>query len=559
MKFSQMPYSRVELEGIKAGYEDLIERSRHAENGEEQYEIHREYYRFFNHNQTNFKIAMIRHDSDVTDEFYKGEQDYYDQIQPVIDNLENAYRRVLYESPYRAYLEDKIGKITFRNMELAMRSSDDRIVTLKQEENMLNRRYGNLIATARIPFEGEVYNLSLMKKFQTSQDRETRRKAWKAVSEYFQLVTGELDEIYDLLVKNRDRQAKALGHDNFIELGYDRRKRNCFRAAEVKQFREHVKKYLVPFVQELQEKRRKRLGVDKLSFIDSDMYFAQGNPAPCGTPEEILRKGQQMYGELSGETREFFDFMMENELFEVLGRKTKRQGGYMTYIPDYKAPFVFANFNGTNGDIDVITHECGHAFQGYLTRNEEVREYTQLTWECGETHSMSMEYFTYPWMGLFFGDRKEDYITAHMEDSIAFIPYGCMVDEFQHRIYEEPDMTPAKRKQLWMELEGEYRPYMDYEDDPFYSNGGIWQRQMHIFRLPFYYIDYCLASVCAMQFKAMMDQDYQKAWKVYCQFCRLSARKSFVEILEETGLENPFEEACIRKLTGVLRDITSTH
>ena len=548
MKFSEMPYKRIDMDEVKKTYRDIIDRTKAAGSGEEQFEIHREYYKFMDDIRTSMELAMIRHDIDTTDEFYEKESDFYDEVTPIINQYENEYGKVLYDSPYREYLESKIGKVTFKNIEIANKAFDEKIIPLMQEENALSSRYSKLIATAKIPFEGEIYNLSLMKKFQTSPDREVRRKAWKAVSDYFLSVTDEIDEIYDKMVKNRTEQARQLGYENYVELGYYRMNRNCYDKEMVENFRKQVKEYFVPFANKLHEQRRARIGVDKLSYIDTDVYFTNGNPSPTGTPEEILAAGQKMYGELSPQTKEFFDFMMENELFDVLGRKTKRQGGYMTYIPNFKSPFIFANFNGTSGDVDVITHECGHAFQGYIVRDEEIREFADITMETAEIHSMSMEYFTYNWMELFFGDRKDDYLKMHLEDSSAFVPYGCMVDEFQHIVYENPDMTPAERKAAWAGLEKVYRPHMDYEDDPFFGKGGFWQKQPHIFGSPFYYIDYCLASVCAMQFKAMMDEDFGKAWENYYKLCKLSARDFFTNVIVEAGLKSPFEDGCVKEL-----------
>ena len=548
MKFSEMPYKRIDMEEVEKEYKSIIERTKNAKSGEEQFEIHREYYKFNADVQTSMELAMIRHDIDTTDEFYEKESNFYDEVGPIISQYENEYGKVLYDSPYRDYLESKIGKVTFKNIEIANKAFDEKIIPLMQEENALSSRYSKLIATAKIPFEGEVYNLSLMKKFQTSPERELRRKAWKAVSDYFLSVTDEIDEIYDKMVKNRTEQARQLGYENYVELGYYRMNRNCYDKEMVENFRKQVKEYFVPFANKLHEQRRTRIGVDKLSYIDTDVYFTNGNPAPKGTPEEILAAGQKMYSELSPQTKEFFDFMMENELFDVLGRKTKRQGGYMTYIPNFKSPFIFANFNGTSGDVDVITHECGHAFQGYLLRDEEIREFADITMETAEIHSMSMEYFTYNWMELFFGDRKDDYLKMHLEDSSAFVPYGCMVDEFQHIVYEKPEMTPAERKAVWADLEKVYRPHMDYENDPFFGNGGFWQKQPHIFGSPFYYIDYCLASVCAMQFKVMMDEDFKKAWDNYYKLCNLSARDFFTNVIVEAGLTSPFEDGCIKNL-----------
>ncbi len=548
MKFSEMPYQRVNLEETERRYQELIEKQKSASSGEEQFAIHQEYYKFTDEIYTYLTLAYIRHDIDTTDEFYAGEKEYYDEIEPVLDKYRVEYKRVLFESPYRSYMEEKIGKVTFKNMELAFKSFDEKLIPLMQEENALVTRYSKLIATAQIPFEGEIYNISLLRRFLTAGDRTVRRSAWKALSDYFLSVTDEIDEIFDKMVKNRTAQARMLGYENYIELGYCRMDRNSYGREEVENFRRQVKEYFVPFASRIHEKRRERIGVEKLSYIDNDVYFKNGNPAPIGTPEEILAAGQKMYSELSPETKEFFDYMQENELFDVLGRKTKRQGGYMTYLPLYRSPFIFANFNGTNSDVDVITHECGHAFQGYLMRDEEIREYGDITMETAEIHSMSMEYFTYGWMNDFFGDRKDDYLTMHLEDSAAFVPYGCMVDEFQHIIYAQPDMTPKERKEVWKKLETEYRPHLDYEGDPFFGEGGWWQRQSHIFQSPFYYIDYCLASICAMQYKKMMDEDFTAAWESYKKLCRLSARKFYVPMLQEVGLESPFADGCVEAI-----------
>ena len=553
MKCSEMPYNRIDMDEVKAFFEKLIADSKNAKSGEEQFELHKKYYEFMSEIHTNRILGTFRHDCDTSDEFYTKENDYLDEIMPLISNLENDYSKVLYESPYRDYLESKISKVAFKNIELANKSIDEKILPLMQEENALVSRYDKIIASAKIPFDGEEYNLSLLRKFLTSDDRETRKRAWKAYSDYFTSVTGEIDEIFDKLVKNRTKQAKELGYDNFVELGYNRMNRNAYRRAEVENFRKQVKESFVPFVCEIQEMRRKQIGVDALKYYDNEVYYLNGNPAPTGTPEEILKSGQEMYRELSPETAEFFDFMTENELFDVLGRKTKKQGGYMDFLPKYKAPIIFANFNGTSGDVDVITHECGHAFQGYVTRNDEIKEHNDLTMETAEIHSMSMEYFTYQWMEKFFGDRADEYRKMHFMDAITFVPYGCMVDEFQHIIYDKPELTPAERKAVWADLEKQYRPWLDYEDNEFFTTGGWWQKQGHIFWDPFYYIDYVLASVVAMEFKVWMDKDFKDAWNHYLQLCKLSVKDFYENELKEVGLDSPFADGTIKGLVDSLK------
>lgn len=397
-----------------------------------------------------------------------------------------------------------------------------------------------------------------MRPYLSHADRAVRRKAWEKYSAYFESVEEELDSIYDQLVKNRTEQARQMGYKNYVELGYYRMTRNSYGQEEVEKFRDQIKKYFVPFAEKLHDRRRQRLGLEKLSYIDEQVYFADGNPAPHMSPEEILKAGQQMYTEMSEETKEFFDFMMENELFDVLGRKTKRAGGYMTYLPDYNAPFIFANFNGTSGDLDVITHECGHAFQGYISGKDPIQEHRDITMETAEIHSMSMEFFADKWMELFFGDRAEDYRIMHGEDAAIFIPYGCMVDEFQHIVYENPEMTPQQRKEAWSRLEKVYKPHLDYEDNKYFGGGGFWQKQQHIFNYPFYYIDYVLAQTCAFMYKIKMSENREEAWESYLKLCRLSASKFYGEMLKEVGLEVPYEDGCIQKIVEKLDVLLDT-
>ena len=552
MKFKDMPYKRVEMDEVRREFQQLMDEMKQAKSGEEQFEVHKKYYALSNRVSTQMTLAHIRFDVDLTDEFYAAEHEYYDKIEPEMQNLTQEYQKLLYSSPYRAYLEEKIGKVAFKNMELSMKAFDEKLIPLMQEENELKTKYNKLIATAKIEWEGEELNLSLMRPYLSHADREVRKKAWEKYSAYFESVEDQLDTIYDQLVKNRTEQARQMGYKNYVELGYYRMTRNSYGQEEVEKFRSQIKKYFVPLAEKLHDRRRQRLGLEKLSYIDEQVYFADGNPAPNMDPEGILKAGQQMYAEMSKETKEFFDFMMENELFDVLGRKTKRAGGYMTYLPDYNAPFIFANFNGTSGDLDVITHECGHAFQGYISGKDPIQEHRDITMETAEIHSMSMEFFADKWMELFFQDRAEDYRTMHGEDGVIFIPYGCMVDEFQHIVYENPDMTPQERKEAWSRLEKVYKPHLDYGDNKYFGNGGFWQKQQHIFNYPFYYIDYVLAQTCAYMYKIWMSENREAAWESYLKLCRLSASRFYDEMLKEVGLEVPYEEGCIQRMAEKL-------
>lgn len=554
MKFKDMPYERIDFAKAKAELSEIMEKSKAAKSGEEQFEIHKEFYQLNDKIQTQVTLCSIRHTIDTTDEFYEKEQNYYDEQIPEYSNLCVEYQKILFHSPYREVLEEKIGQVAFKNMEIAMKSVSEEIIPLMQEENTLVTEYEKLLASAKISWGEETLNLSLLTPYLKHKDAKIRREAQEKQNEFFLSIQDKLDELYDKLVKNRTLQAKKLGFETYTPLGYLRMQRNCYGREEIENLRRQVKEVWVPFAESIFEKRKERLGLSKLSYTDEVVYSPKGNPQPEGTPEEILQAGQQMYEELSPETKEFFDFMMDNELLDVFGRKTKAVGGYMTYIPDYKAPFIFANFNGTSGDVDVMTHECGHAFQGYLAAADPIREHADIGMETAEIHSMSMEFFTEPWYSLFFGkETAQEYTEMHLEDAVIFVPYGCMVDEFQHIVYDNPELTPKERKQAWKDLEGVYKPHLFYDGLEFFENGCFWQKQHHIYSFPLYYIDYVIAQLCAFEYKIWMDKDRKAAWQSYLKLCRMSAAKFHTELLEEAGLETPFKNGVLAKIVENLK------
>ena len=323
MKFAEMPYQRVDTEAVVAALKELTQELKAAKSGEEQFEIHQKFYALRDEYNTTIQIAMIRSDVDTADEFYSEEKNYYNEVLPTINNQETEYRKALYYSPYREVLEEKIGKVAFKSMELEFKAMDEKLIPLMQEENALTTQYDKLIASAKIDWEGEALNLSLLRPYMTHEDREIRRKAHEKYSAFFQSKAEELDEIYDKLVKNRTAQARLLGYENYVELGYYRMNRNSYGREDVENFRRQIKEYFVPLAEKMHDKRRERLGLEKLSYIDENMYFVDGNPKPQGTPEEIMANGQKMYEELSLETKEFFDFMMEVTIQNQLYSKMK--------------------------------------------------------------------------------------------------------------------------------------------------------------------------------------------------------------------------------------------
>lgn len=549
MKFSEMPYSRPDMEALAAATIQTLEAMKAAPNAAGQIAAYDAYEKKMQTAGTMQQIAYIRHTINTKDEFYNAENDYMDEIGPKLQELSHQVNTALLESPYRAELERHYGALMFKNLEIAARSFSPAIVELMQEENKLVSEYQNLYASATVEFDGKIMPLPLLGPYKQDPDRAVRKAAYEADAKFFDSHRDELDTLYDKLVKVRDAQAKKMGLPNYIPLGYDRMGRNCYTAKDVAAFRDQIAEDMVPIVAKVKEAQRRRIGVEKLAFYDEPISFADGNAVPEGTPDEILAAGKKMYQELSPETAEFIDFMFENELFDVLSRDGKAPGGYCTEIADYKSPFIFSNFNATAGDVDVLTHEAGHAFEAYRAFKQELPSLLHSpTIEACECHSMSMEFLTAPWHHLFFGKQTDKYELGHCEDALVFIPYGCMVDEFQHKVYENPEMTPEQRNELWLSLEKKYRPWIDFDNLPFYSRGGGWQRQLHIYEVPLYYIDYCMAQTVAFQFWNLSRENYAEAWKRYMTFVDKAGTATFAELVESAGLKVPYHAGCIKEI-----------
>ncbi|MHC6180033.1 M3 family oligoendopeptidase [Clostridium sp. JNZ X4-2] len=548
MKFNEFKYERPDYDKIKKSIDSLVNKLKVSHSCEKQLDCINRINHIRNHLQTMGTLAEIRHSINTKDKYYDKERAYWDEYSPLYDELDFTFYKELVQSEFRKELEEKLGTQFFTLAEFSLKAFSPKVIEELQFENKLSSEYTKLLASAKIPFMGETRNLSGLTPFMQSKDREIRKNASDAKYKFFADHEDEIDKIYDDLVKVRTKIAKKLGFKNFVELGYIRMKRSDYTPEMVSNFRNQVKKYLVPAASILYEKQRKRLGLDSLTYYDESFEFTTGNAKPKGSSNWIVENARKMYSELSDETGEFFNFMLQEELLDLVTKENKAGGGYCTYIPDYKAPFIFSNFNGTSGDVDVLTHEAGHAFQTYLSRWIEVPECIFPTYESCEIHSMSMEFFTWPWMELFFHEDADKYRFAHLESAVKFIPYGVTVDEFQHYVYENPEAAPEDRKTAWRNIEKKYLPHKNYTGCSFLERGGWWFQQSHIFNVPFYYIDYTLAQICALQFWEKAMGNKKSAWEDYIKICRVGGTKSFLGIVETADLKSPFQDGCISSI-----------
>ena len=556
MKFSEMPYERPDLEAVKGRFSEFTARLKAATSYDGAKAVFLEKEEADRHVETQATLAQIRNCIDTRDEFYDGEMNFWNAAMPELEEYEQAWKLAMLESPFRPDFEREYGGLMFLNTEIALKTFSPDIVPQLQKENDLTLEYQKLRASAQIPFEGKTYTLAQMGPFLTDPDDARRLAAWKASGQWNREHEPEMSRIYDELTHLRDEMGRKLGYEGYTTLGYYRMGRNCYTREDVEKFRAAVVKYLVPLADRIYRAQAERLGVRyPLSYADAALMFRSGNPKPQGTADDILAQGKKFYDELSPETSEFFQTMLNNELMDVLATEGKAGGGYCTSIPEYKVPFIFANFNGTQGDVEVVTHEAGHAFAEWMNRDRIPSSYIWPSMEACEVHSMSMEFMAWPWAEGFFGPDTRKFLYSHLAGALTFIPYGTLVDHFQHEVYARPDMTPAQRHGVWKELMGVYLPWTRLDGEiPFFSDGQRWQSQGHIFGSPFYYIDYCLAQTVALEFWALLQKDKKLAWEKYMAYTRQGGSRTFTELLANAGLDSPFEESCLRGVCQTASD-----
>lgn len=540
MKFKEMIYTRPNLEEIQAKVKEILACFREAKSFEEQEKEFLKLVEIQKDLETQGNLVHIRYTVNTLDPFYEKENDFWDENTAIFASLGHEIVTAVLDSPYLEDYRRVYGDHFVDTSLLQKKTFDPVIMEDLNEESKWGSKYQKLMAGLQIPFEGKNYTLPEMTLFLQNPQRETRKAASDAIYSVFTEKQTELDEIYDHLVKIRHKIAKKLGYENFIQLGYDRMGRTDYGAADVERYREGVREYLVPMAEKIFEEQRQRLGVDKLHHYDLGYEFPRGMPKPQGDAEYIVGEAAKMYKELSPETDAFFSLLQEQELMDLLSKKGKAPGGYCTFIENYGVPFIFANFNGTIGDVNVLTHEFGHAFQVYSAKDLPLSSQRFPGMEAAEIHSMGMEFITWPWMENFFKEDTEKFFYSHAASAITFIPYGALVDHFQHEVYAKPEMTPEERRAKWRELEKIYNPWKDYAGYAYLEKGGFWQKQGHIYEVPFYYIDYTLAQIVALQIFKRSREDRKKLWEDYKAICKVGGSLPFLEILKVGHFENPF-------------------
>ncbi|MCQ2087813.1 MAG: M3 family oligoendopeptidase [Bacilli bacterium] len=558
LKFSEYPFKVPNEKVITAKCEKLVKDIVESKDAKACIAGIKKWNKYSNTLNTQCSIIYVLYSCETSNKKYKKAQDKVNEISPLLSNYSNKIAKFITSSSFRPELEKKFGAYLLQMYDASLKAFDEKIIPELIEENKLTSEYEEILGGAQIDFDGKVLNLSQLGKYMQDKDQSVRKAAAIAMDTWLGEHEEAIGSIYDKLVHLRDSMAKKLGYENFTELGYLRLGRTDYNAKMVAGYRAQIARDVVPVCNKLYKVQMKNLGIKNPQYYDYNLMFKSGNPTPAGEEKYLVGKAFEMYSALGQESKEFFQFMMDHELLDLTARKGKTTGGYCTSFQDYKAPFIFSNFNGTSGDVNVLTHEGGHAFQYYLSRDIKVPEYINPTLESCEIHSMSMEFFAWPYMEGFFGKDAEKYKYSHLCDAIEFLPYGITIDEFQHWVYENPNATHDERCAKFHEIESRYTPHKKYDFTPTLAKGTYWLRQAHVFGSPFYYIDYTLAQVCAFQFANENLKNHDKAWKKYVKLCKCGGKYPFLTLLEKNHIRNPFVDGTVKKAIKPLEKVLKT-
>lgn len=555
-KFKDIQYTRPDFEAFQKLAEDNAEKIKNAVSYSEAKKVFLE----FDKAESEFfdmgNIAYIRHTIDTSDEFYDKENEFLNEKTPELMPSLLAFSNAVYDSRFKPDFVAEFGEQMFAEIELRRKSFSEKNIPLLQKEARLCNEYEKIIASADILFDGKHLNLYGIMSYFENPDRNVRHDAYKAYSKFYESNEENFERIWDELIKVRTEMGKNLGFENYIPLGYMNQGRTDYDEKDVAAFREQVREELVPFCAKLYEAQAKRISVDKVKAYDEAYLFNDGNAVPVGDDDFLIEQAREMYHDMSKETGEFVDFMLGHDLLDVKNKPKKASTGYMTGLNSIKAPFVFSCFNHTTGDVQVLTHEFGHAFAGYMAmRNQPVSTYYSESTDIAEIHSMSMEQFAYPYAEKFFGDKADKFRFSHLQEALTFVPFGVAVDEYQHIVYANPELTPKQRTAEWKKLEEKYMPWREYDDIDFFAKGGWWYHKIHIFLYPFYYINYTLTTMGAMEFKKKMHEDKESAWKDYLNLCKVGGSLGYKETLKYANLSLPFEKGSVKRAVSYAEDI----
>jgi oligoendopeptidase F len=469
------------------------------------------------------------------------------KIQPYVDKL----NRKLVDNPFTEQLDGQAYKVYLRNVKKSIELFREENIPLQAEIALMAQQYGVISGKMSVEIEGKEYTLQQAAKFLENPDRNVREGIYRKIQERRLQDKNQLNQLFTNLVQKRDQVARNAGFDNyrdykFADLGrFDYKKEDCF------QFHDAVKNQVLPLVDFIYDRKRQKLGLDSLRPWDTDAEPAGVKPlAPFDTGEELVNKTIECFNRMDPFFGDCLVKMKEMGRLDLESRKGKAPGGYNCPLPETGAPFIFMNAAGQMSDVTTMVHEGGHAIHSFLAHNLPLTAFKEYPMEIAEVASMTMELFSMDYWDVFFED-KEDLRRAkqqQLERVLTIFPWIATIDKFQHWVYVNPNHTEEERAETWRTILNEFTSIaLDVSGLEKYRKYS-WQRQLHLFEVPFYYIEYGIAQLGAIGLWKQFKEDKDKAVKNYITTLQLGGTRTLPELYAAAGLKFSFAPDYIGEL-----------
>ncbi len=475
------------------------------------------------------------------------------EVRPRLKPYLNDLRARYLDSPHRPGLP--AGRYRVFDRSQASRRDLYREANIPRETELaeLDQRYQKLIGAMTVTFEGEERTPAQMAPVLEEADRDRRRAAWELVAARRLADRDALDGLFDRMLVLRDAIAREAGFADYVAYAYKARERFDYGQAEAQAFRDAIERTVVPLAVELQERRRAALGVDTLRPWDLAVDPTGRPPLrPFATVEELARGCRAIFDDVDPELGAQFAFLRDRRLLDLANRKGKAPGGYQTTLESDRLPFIFMNAVGLDGDLRTLLHEGGHAFHALAARGEPLGAYRESPIEFCEVASMSMELLGARNLGTFYSEADADRSYEQLLEGIVLIlPWIATVDAFQHGIYADPGQTRDERRAAWVDLTRRFGGIVDWSGLEA-ARASSWHRQLHIFLYPFYYIEYGIAQLGALQIWHRSLSDRAAAVASYRRALAIGGARPLPDLFEAAGARFDFSEPTIAPLMDAI-------
>ena len=497
-------------------------------------------------------IAMTCHTDNA--EAQKAYLHFIEQIEPRLKPRQFKLAQLYLAQPLRSQLPRARYEVFDRDTQLHVELFRPENVPLETEEAKLSQRYQELAGSLTVQFRGQEKTLPQMAPLLEEQDRPLRQEAWELVANRRLEEAEKFEEIFDQQLKLREQIAANAGFKSYLEYAFRARGRFDYTPADCRQFHDTIAQEIMPVLRELQVTRRRQLGLSSLRPWDLAVDPSNRPPLrPFAQVEEMVGKAQRIFDQLDGKLAAGFRTLQDLRLLDLANRKGKAPGGYQSTLSEARLPFIFMNAVGLQRDVETMLHEAGHAFHALATRAEDLHAYRSAPIEFCEVASMSMELLGNEFLEAYYSPADANRARRkHLEGIVEIFPWIATVDAFQHWIYSHPGHSPAERTAAWLSLLDRFGGEVDWTG---YENARakLWHRQLHIFLHPFYYVEYGIAQLGALQVWANSWQDRPKALASYHRGLALGGSRPLPELFTAAGCRFDFSGRTVKPLIEMVR------